>query len=201
MLAKHSALSPVLEQLQSRGDHVQMPDPPSVVLREKHYSAIYQVSAFNGMQSKVETALSELLGVKAPVALRMTLREDLTWRALGEGVWLMTSQGQAMPPLEALRDHLSGVATVVDLSHARTVIQISGNSAVATLAKGCSLNLHDSVFQTGSCTNTRYGKLGVCVTRFEDQPGFELLVFRGFAQHLFESLFHAASEFGVTIDR
>ena len=85
MLAKHSALSPVLEQLQSRGHHLQWPDPPSVVLREKHCSVIYQVSAFNGMQSKVEAALSELLGLEAPAALRMTLREDLTWRALGEG--------------------------------------------------------------------------------------------------------------------
>jgi sarcosine oxidase subunit gamma len=94
---------------------------------------------------------------------------------------------------------MRGQATVVDLSHARTAFRLSGPAAVRTLAKFCSLDLAGSAFPTGSATNTRLGHIGMTLARRDDTPTFEILVYRGFAEHAFEALVESGAEFGLEI--
>ena len=95
---------------------------------------------------------------------------------------------------------LDGVATVVDLGHARAALRLTGPAGRRTLASHCGLDLDPSAFPVGRATNTRFGHLGMTLSRTDDTT-FELLVFRGYAAYAFESLVESATEFGVHVGR
>ena len=170
-----------------------------VTLSERRPLSILQVSAFAQTIDGAGLRLAGALALALPEPNRYSgdLRRNL--RALGPGIWQTVGEEGAVPEAAALRATLAGVATVVDLSHARTALQISGPAAARTLAKHCGLDWHAARFPTGSATNTRFGHIGMTLTRIDDAPTFELLVFRGYAEFVFESLVEAGEEFGLLV--
>ncbi|WP_429932363.1 sarcosine oxidase subunit gamma [Agrobacterium vitis] len=83
---------------------------------------------------------------------------------------------------------------VVDQSHGRVLIRISGAPVRHVLAKGTALDLHPDYFSIGAATTTLIGHIAVNLCRTgEDQ--FELLVLRGFAECLWDELAGMAREF------
>ena len=89
----------------------------------------------------------------------------------------------------ALRDAVDGATAVVtDMSDAWSIIDISGEDAVARLAQGCSVDLHDSVFPAGRYALTRLQHLSVILHRLDDTPRFRILVDRSVAQFLWDWL-------------
>jgi len=170
-----------------------------VTLSERRPLSILQISAFAQSVDEAGVRLAGALELALPAPNRYTgdLRKSL--RAIGPGIWQIVGDDGAVPEAAALRATLAGVATVVDLSHARVALQASGPAAARTLAKHCGLDLHAARFPTGSVTNTRFGHIGMTLTRIDDAPTFELLVFRGYAEFVLESLVEAAEEFGLLI--
>jgi heterotetrameric sarcosine oxidase gamma subunit len=169
-----------------------------VTLSERRPLSVYQVSAF---APTIAGAAARLIaaGFETPDANRMIAYGATSVRSTGPGIWQIVGPDGALPPVPELRSALRGVATVVDLSHARTALRVSGGDAVRVLAKHCPLNLDPVAFPAGSATNTRLGHLGVTLARVDDAPTFELLVFRGYAQFVTEMLCEAALEFGLTV--
>jgi sarcosine oxidase subunit gamma len=194
MLERRSALSKVL----SRPGTAAPAHEPGVTLSERRPLTILQVSAF---ATTIDTAAANLTsaGLATPAANRMSGDDTICTRSIGPGIWQIVGSPHATPGAAALRDGLRGVATVVDLSHARSALRIAGPDAVRTLAKHCPLDLDPRQFPTGSATNTRFGHLGVTLARVDDRPTFELLVFRGYAEFVAEMLCEAAVEFGLAI--
>lgn len=170
-----------------------------VALSERRPLSILQVSAFAQTGEEAGVRLGSALELALPMPNRTSgdLRKSL--RAIGPGIWQIVGDEGTVPEAAALRATLSGVATVVDLSHARTALLVSGAAAGPTLAKHCGLDLHATQFPTGSATNTRFGHIGMTLARIDDAPTYELLVFRGYAEFVFESLVEAAEEFGLLI--
>ena len=68
-----------------------------------------------------------------------------------------------------------------------------------TIAKFCSLDLSGGAFPVGSATNTRLGHIGMTLMHLDEAPTFEILVYRGYGQHVFESLVESAAEFVLEI--
>jgi heterotetrameric sarcosine oxidase gamma subunit len=170
-----------------------------VTLSERPTLSILQVSAFAQTADAAGIYLAGALELELPAANRFSgdLRKSV--RAIGPGIWQIVGDDGAVPEAAAIRATLAGVATVVDLSHARAAFQVSGAAAARTLAKHCGLDLYTPKFPTGSATNTRFGHIGMTLARIDDAPTFELLVFRGYAEFVFESLVDAAREFGLLI--
>ena len=189
MIERHSALEALLAQASQAHALAE----PGVTLAERRPLAILQVSAFASTQT--DAALNSEL----PTANRLTSNLVLSVRLLAPGVWQIVGDAFATIQAETLRSALGGFATVVDLSHARTAITVCGVAAQRTLAKFCGLDLDLEQFPVNSATNTRFGHLGMTLARTDDANSFELLVFRGYAEHVFEQLIEAGAEFGLSV--
>lgn len=170
-----------------------------VHLGERRLGSLVQVTAFAQCIDQAGAILADLVRLSLPEKNQFTGDAQTSLSLIGPGTWLLSDVAGACPDADALRAALRGWATVVDLSHARTAFELSGPAAVRTIAKFCSLDLAGGAFPTGSVTNTRLGHIGMTLTRRDDAPSFEILVYRGFAEHAYEALVESGAEFGLEI--
>jgi len=195
MFARRSALSNSIHAASNL--HACLPS--NVMICERHPVSVLQVSAFATTIKETERTLCAALNLEAPGANQLSGDSSLSIRCIGPGVWQILGEISRTPAAKPLRDTLHNIATVVDVSHGRSALLVSGPCAIKTLAKFCGLDLHPDRFMTGSSTQTRFGHIAMTLSRIDDAPTFELLVFRGYAQHVFESLVDGAAEFGLRI--
>lgn len=88
---------------------------------------------------------------------------------------------------------------VVDVSAHRTTIELSGDRVLDVLAKGCSLDLHPSVFTVGRCEQVLLGRAPVLLlARGGDSPAYLLLVRSSFATYVADWLLDASLEYAGT---
>ena len=116
---------------------------------------------------------------------------------LGPDEWLVVAPPGAPEELEkSLRLALGTEAgAVVDLSAHRTTVELAGDRAREVLAKGCSLDLHPSVFREGSCAQTLLAQAPVLLLSRGDDASYWLLVRASFATYLADWLLDASSEY------
>ena len=170
-----------------------------VHLGEHRLGSLVQVTAFAPCIAQAGAMLADLVKLALPGDNRFTGDAQTNLRAIGPGTLLIADAAGAVPEPAALRTALRGFATVVDLSHARTAFLLAGPAAVQTIAKFCSIDIAGGAFPAGSATNTRLGHIGMTLTHLDDVPTFEILVYRGYAEHAFEVLVNAGAEFGLEI--
>jgi len=144
-------------------------------------------------------------------AANKILRQDLPLEAntfstglstvywLGPDEWLITSAAGERRTLPTLLDDALGNmhASLNVLNGGQVAMRISGDNAVALLAKGCTLDLHPKTFLTGQCAQTGLAKAGILLSRVDDNPTFDLIVRRSFAEYLALWLERAGKEFGI----
>lgn len=99
-------------------------------------------------------------------------------RPTGPATWLAVSDA----PDETLSERLTGLASVSDQSGGYVVYSLKGPAARALLQRGVFIDLDPSVFGPGSVSVTMIAHMGVIVWRPETEDGFELALFRSFAQ-------------------
>lgn len=96
-----------------------------------------------------------------------------------------------------------GAETVVDVTHGRALMRITGQDSVGLLAKVCAINLSDRVTPNGAAFRSSVAKLVTDVVR-DDLPAGErsylLHCERSSGQYLFDSLVDAGQEFGIDVD-
>ena len=163
-----------------------------VMLEELELAAIAQI---NGAPDK--RSLQRLLAPNETVEVGRAARGDtyvMLWN--GPGKWLTVSESEEPYTFIAdLRDKLEGTdATVTDLSHARTVIRITGKHAPDVLCKGCPADIE--AMQSGECLATLMGTLSSVVHCREAGQTFDVYVFRSFGQSFWEWLTDASLEYG-----
>ena len=170
-------------------------DVPGVALAERRPRSLVQV---NGAPES--GVLAEALGVSdADVAPNRAFHAGAVRYAWnGPRQWLAESAahhpGELIGRIEAaLRPH---GASTTDLSHARTVLQVSGTAAADLLAKLCPIDVE--VMRTGDSAVTLAGPFNVQLVKTEDEE-FRLYVFRSFALAMWEMLRDEAAEFSVEI--
>ncbi|GAB92989.1 sarcosine oxidase subunit gamma [Gordonia rhizosphera] len=118
----------------------------------------------------------------------------------GPQEWLVTSTTRGGEELEtqlreAIGDH-SGAA--VDVSAQRTTLRLRGARARDVLAKGCSLDLHPSVFTVGAAAQTMLGLAAVVLIPLDDAgTDYRIIVRSSFARYLADWLLDAATEYSV----
>ncbi|MGH3344544.1 MAG: sarcosine oxidase subunit gamma, partial [Carbonactinosporaceae bacterium] len=127
----------------------------------------------------------------------------------GPGEWLaLAGPGTADALRERLAAGLSGVSgaagfvTLVDLTHGRALVRLSGVQAGDVLAKVCGIDLRDGVTPDGAALRTSVARLVTDVVR-DDRPGtpsYLLHCERSSGQYLFDALFDAGRQFGIDVD-
>ncbi len=117
---------------------------------------------------------------------------DVLW--LGPDQWLLIGRDPAL-----INEQLTiAGGCLTDVSHGRAAWRISGPHSMDMLAKGCSLDLHPSVFQAGHCAQTSIAHVGVLLHR-RDDGSFDLYCARSYAQTLWHWLTEAGGEYGYEV--
>lgn len=117
---------------------------------------------------------------------------------LGPNEWLLITPPRSESDFaRQLRAALQGLFfALTDVTDGETVIRIRGDRTLDVLRKGCSLDLHPSVFGPGCCAQTLLGKAGIAIRWVDSLPSFDLIVRRSFAEYLALWLRDAGEEYG-----
>lgn len=173
--------------------------PASTAISEEPFTAM--VDLWVDPSGPCGAAAAGVLGTALPT-VPSTCAEgaDSTAIWFGPEEWLVTSTARAGAELEAaLRDVIAehrGAA--VDVSAQRTTVRLRGAHARDVLAKGCSLDLHPSVFGRGAVAATMLGLAAVVLIPLDDNgTDYRILVRSSFAGYVADWLLDAAAEFGV----
>ena len=173
-----------------------MPDLPQhkPVLAGTVYNGISEAGI--RLQALPEGHLLHVLGAIEPSALAAELAKagfaKSSIRKAGFRQWFVAGDEPLTPAsLDVLAAALAGKAYVMDQSHGRVRIGISGRSSRALLSKGTAVDLDPSVFPEGQSAMTMVGHLSVQIVRTGDDS-FELTVLRSFAESLWDDLTHMA---------
>jgi heterotetrameric sarcosine oxidase gamma subunit len=106
--------------------------------------------------------------------------------------------------LEAVAAGLAGgdLITVLDLTHGRALIRLTGPAAPALLAKVCAIDLADHRTPNGTALRTSVAKLTTDLVRDDQEavPSYLLHCERSYGQYLSEALLDAGAEFGAEVD-
>ncbi|MBC8484152.1 MAG: hypothetical protein H8D48_04425 [Actinobacteria bacterium] len=94
-----------------------------------------------------------------------------------------------------------GFVTVIDITHGRAMLRISGSNATSALSKICNLDLGNELTPNGAVFSASVGGVGCDLVR-DDQNGqtsFLIGCERSFGRFLFIAVADACTEFGVQI--
>ena len=167
-------------------------------LAELRPAAIAQVTAWPDTAKDACKAISELVGM-APGPVGSVVGHDaVTVITAAPSRYLLVSEDDDL--VGALTAALPADQTAVtDLSHARTMLRLSGEAAANILGKGLAIDLHPSVFPAGRAAQSIIHHMDVLVIARENEV-FDLVVFRGFGLSLAEWLLDAGLEYDIGFD-
>lgn len=153
------------------------------------------IAPFRGKAQAVSDALAERYGLALPAACRRISGDDITLQWSGPDQWIAIAGRVAARDLEVeLKPLLAGLAAVVDHSDARAVVVFSGKHARDVLAKGLPIDLHERAFRVGDVAITHANHIGVTITQTGNEPAYEIMLYRSYADSFADWLRHATAE-------
>lgn len=124
----------------------------------------------------------------------------------GPGEWLVfAGPGTALEAAErvgGLAAAAEQFTTVLDLTHGRALIRLTGRRSAEVLAKVCGIDFSDAVTPDGAAFRCAVAELVTDLVR-DDRDGVRSYLLhceRSSGQYLFDVLVDAGAEFGVDID-
>ncbi len=145
-------------------------------------------------------AVQNTLAIPLPIEPNTTTESDqycIMWLAPDE--WMIRAKGPQAGDLPTrLNLALQGIfCAVTDQSSAYSIVQLSGPKARCVLAKGCPLDLHPRVFDSGQCAQSHYYKTSVLLRRLDSDADdcWEMTVRRSFADYALRMLMDGMWEY------
>jgi heterotetrameric sarcosine oxidase gamma subunit len=124
----------------------------------------------------------------------------------GPGEWLVLAAPDATARvragLAALAGRADGFASVVDLTHGRALVRLTGQDAPSMLAKLCALDLSDQATPDGSAARSSVARVVTDLVR-DDRPdgtrSYLLHCERSSGAYLTDCLLDAGAEFAIAV--
>jgi len=128
-------------------------------------------------------------------------------RSARHGDWIVAGSGPdewtLLGPIGETREVVtSGFASVVDLTHGRALMRLTGGEAAKVLGKLCPIDFSDSMCPNGAAFRASVANVVTDVVR-EDVDGTRSYLVhceRSSGQFLFDALFDAGTEFGIDVE-
>jgi heterotetrameric sarcosine oxidase gamma subunit len=163
--------------------------------------ALFVISAGAGKASEVATKMHSVTGLDLPMGSKRVSKNGFALIGTAPGQWLAVAESKEAHALPAMLGvALKGVATVVDQSDGKAVLRISGPRAREVLAKGCSLDLHPSVFKPGSAGTTPVALIDCAIWQGDETPSYDLAVPTSFAESFWSWLTASSAEYGYSVE-
>jgi len=133
-----------------------------------------------------------------------TPRDAVLVTSVVAGEWLVLAeageQAEVAAWLESLGD--GEFASMIDLTHGRALLRLSGRQAPDVLAKECAVDLSDRGCPDGRALRTAVASLAVDVVRSDRDgvPSYLMHCERSSGQYLFDALLDAGADLGIDVD-
>ena len=190
----------VLDRIAQPGRHGQLGGAPGVVLGECRYRGVVSLIARKGMATAVAAAARAAYGVALPLKPGSERSGAMTFIWAGPERWLVIAEDRSSEELaQSLRSVFAGLAAIAEQGDGRALIRISGPRARDVLAKILTIDLHPRVFRRGDTAITGAAHLEVQIWQVDDQPSYEIALFRGFAGSFWHWLIASAAEYGYEV--
>jgi sarcosine oxidase subunit gamma len=171
---------------------------PGVVLKMVPSCALVSVIARQGTTEALAAAVKRAFDVDLPMTPRLARGRGISFLWCGHRHWFALSDDTA-GIFGKLSPEIRSLAALSDQSDSRLVVELSGPAARATLTKLTPIDLHPRAFRVGETAVTMFGHIGAQITLIDDQPTYDLMFPRSFADSFLHSVSDAADEFGVEI--
>jgi len=166
---------------------------PGVRLTERRLASLWQVAAWPGRLPLAGAAIARAAVVDAAPGPGRSVE--------GPGGTLLRHEVMKCllaSPVPVPRPEVPGdVGTVLDLSHARTVIHVAGPAMRALMAGMTSVDLRPAAFADGAVAGTGIHHVGVLL--HGRGGGVDLYVPRSFGLAIWEHLIESGAQYGVEI--
>jgi heterotetrameric sarcosine oxidase gamma subunit len=163
-------------------------------LEQRPFLTAIQVLAFAKQYEKTAKALTKALGVKCPTKPGVCNAKDgvlVSWN--GPNNWVVICE-QDDSLLAKLQEAVGVLAAVVDQSHGRCGLRLSGVHARAVMAKNCALDFHPDFFKAGNSALTSVAHMNALVIQVDDES-YDLFIARSLARSFAHAIEHSCSEF------
>lgn len=192
--------SPLVERIHEERRKA-APADAGVTLSEQPFTGYINLRGDSGDETFTK-AVRDVTGLDLPIEPN-TFVEDGEFSAiwLGPNEWyIVTPAGDELSVIEKLESALADRHVAInDLTSGLTTVRLTGANARDLLQKGCTLDLHPRSFGAGQCAQTLVAKSGALILYRGDEPTFELVVRRSFADYLFVWFEDAAIEYGLAV--
>ena len=173
-------------------------DGGAVAIVERRYDLV-QISARRGRAADVAAAMQSAFALALPGPRRSARSGDVMALWLQPDGWLLVApRGPEGALARAAKSAAGAAGSIVDQSHGRSVIGLSGVRAAWVLNKLCRLDLHPRAAGPGFVAATPVAELACVVHQLDAVPSYDLIVFSTFVRSFVASLTHAAEEVGFT---
>lgn len=176
-------------------------DYTNVRLAERKALTAIQVLSFNGKHDDTAAAISKAIGVECSTEPGICNSDGTTqvcWN--GPNSWMIiasdveTGRG-ADELLQTLQTAVGDLGAVVDQSHGRCGLRLSGARARQVMAKNTALDLHPRAFGPGQCAMTSVAHMNATIVQVDEAPTYDLFVIRSLARSFAHAIEHACQEF------
>ena len=176
-------------------------DYKNLRLQERKALSAIQVLTFNGKHQDAAKAISKALGMECSTEAGVSTSDGQTqvsWN--GPNSWMIIASdeesGRAYGELfKSLQDAVGDLGAVVDQSHGRSGLRLSGPRARQVMAKNTAIDLHPRAFSPGQCAMTSVAHMNATIIQVDDAPTYDLFVIRSLARSFAHAIEHACHEF------
>lgn len=141
--------------------------------------------------------------ISLPQPVNRTANGDATLIfCLGPNEWLLHCELERTETLlENLRKHLAPLHhAATEVTDYYSVLEVQGEHAIAALARGCPLDLHERVFKPQQCAQSRFGNASVLLYKPAAAPRFHMQVRWSFTEYVWDYLVSALDGLPLRMD-
>ena len=171
---------------------------PTLTIGVREDLTMASFAAAKGKADALKAAILKAYGVELPSSPERIQGRDIAFVWYGPDQWLAVAgrgSGAGRDIEMELKPLLAGLASVVDQSDGRAVVQISGPRARDVLAKGLPIDLHPRAFKANGVAITHASHIGVILWQTDAAPTYEIALFRSFSDSFTHWLLEAAAEY------
>ena len=176
-------------------------DYENLRLQERKSLTVIQVLAFANQYQSVTAAISKTLGIEcaiSPGICNANEHTQVAWNGPNSWMIIASNEEAKLKPgalLKSLQKSVGDIGAVVDHSHGRCALRLSGIHASKVMAKNTAIDLHPLAFGPGQCALTAVAHMSALVIQVDDSPSYDLFVARSLARSFSHAIEHACHEF------
>lgn len=176
-------------------------DYKNLRLQERKALTAIQVLAYAKQYETAAAAIGKALKIECPATPGVCNSNEHTqiiWNGPNSWMIITSDEESGRKPgelLKTLQKAVGDLAAVVDQSHGRCGLRLSGLHASEVMAKNTAIDLHPGVFGPGNCALTSVAHMSALVVQVDDAPTYDLFVARSLARSFAHAIEHACHEF------